>query len=62
LKSLFFSALSTVVEANDFPLHAPILFDIIQPGIPRLRRVLCEITGRDKDVSAITVQKSKESK
>ncbi|KAJ3262197.1 hypothetical protein HDU77_000417 [Chytriomyces hyalinus] len=39
--------------ATDFPMFAPVLFEIIQPGNPSLQQILCQVVGIDKDVSAV---------
>ncbi|KAJ3408961.1 hypothetical protein HDV05_004665, partial [Chytridiales sp. JEL 0842] len=50
--------LKEVTECSDFPINAPVLFDIIQPGSSNLQRILCQVTSINKDVSAVTVQKN----
>ncbi|KAJ3213593.1 hypothetical protein HDU67_002684 [Dinochytrium kinnereticum] len=49
--------LNTVTQLTDFPVFAPVLFDIIQPGTTNLQRVLCQVTSINKDISAVSVQK-----
>ncbi|KAI8848054.1 hypothetical protein BC829DRAFT_433513 [Chytridium lagenaria] len=49
--------LNSVTQYTDFPVFAPVLFDIIQPGTTNLQRVLCQVTSINKDISAVSVQK-----
>jgi hypothetical protein len=45
------------MEGDEFVPKAPILFDIIQPHLPKLRRILCIIEKMDGESSNIVVQK-----
>ncbi|KAJ3066566.1 hypothetical protein HDU98_010131 [Podochytrium sp. JEL0797] len=54
-------ALKTVPYTTDFPLYAPVLFDIIQPGSSTLQQILCQVVGIDRDVSAVSVQQDSNS-
>ncbi|KAJ3082396.1 hypothetical protein HDU99_002819 [Rhizoclosmatium hyalinum] len=50
-------SLKPVQCTTDFPLYAPVLFDIIQPGQSSLQQILCQVVGIDRDVSAVSVQR-----
>jgi hypothetical protein len=45
---------------HDFYLHAPVLFEIIQPKTNKLERILTRVVGINKDLSAISVEKHRE--
>ncbi|KAJ3299223.1 hypothetical protein HK104_009688 [Borealophlyctis nickersoniae] len=49
--------LRTQTAPTDFPVNAPVIFDIIQPGTTRLQRVLMRVTSLNKELSAVSVQK-----
>ncbi|RKO93893.1 hypothetical protein BDK51DRAFT_20030, partial [Blyttiomyces helicus] len=48
--------LRTASNPSDFPVNAPVIFDIIQPGSTILQRVQARVNGINKEVSAISVQ------
>ncbi|KAJ3017466.1 UNVERIFIED_CONTAM: hypothetical protein HDU68_011679 [Siphonaria sp. JEL0065] len=53
--------LRSVPFTTDFPIYAPVLFDIIQPGSSMLQQILCQVVGIDRDVSAVSVQRDANS-
>ncbi|KAI9336135.1 hypothetical protein BDR26DRAFT_920198 [Obelidium mucronatum] len=53
--------LKSVPYTTDFPMHSPVLFDIIQPGSSMLQQILCQVVGIDRDVSAVSVQSDSSS-
>ncbi|KAI8922123.1 hypothetical protein DFJ77DRAFT_425090, partial [Powellomyces hirtus] len=40
---------------TDFPINAPVLFDIIQPGATHLQRVMTRVTSINKEMAAVMV-------
>ncbi|KAJ3018743.1 hypothetical protein HKX48_002657 [Thoreauomyces humboldtii] len=42
---------------TDFPINAPVLFDIIQPGATHLQRVMTRVTSINKEMAAVSVQR-----
>ncbi|KAI9106297.1 hypothetical protein DFS34DRAFT_58191 [Phlyctochytrium arcticum] len=42
---------------TDFPINAPVLFDIIQPGTTNLQRVMTRVTSINKEMAAVSVQR-----
>ncbi|KAJ3321339.1 hypothetical protein HDV06_004443 [Boothiomyces sp. JEL0866] len=44
-------------QESDFPLGAPVIFDIIEPHRPKLRRILTVVESVDEESSNIVVQK-----
>ncbi|KAI8820517.1 uncharacterized protein EV422DRAFT_73879 [Fimicolochytrium jonesii] len=42
---------------TDFPINAPVLFDIIQPGSTHLQRVMTRVASINKEMAAVSVQR-----
>ncbi|KND03878.1 uncharacterized protein SPPG_08927 [Spizellomyces punctatus DAOM BR117] len=49
--------LRSMANPTDFPINAPVLFDIIQPGTTHLQRVMTRVTSINKEMAAVSVQR-----
>ncbi|KAI9003546.1 hypothetical protein BC832DRAFT_540384 [Gaertneriomyces semiglobifer] len=49
--------LRSAIIPTDFPINAPVIFDIIQPGSTRLQRVMTRVTSINREMAAVSVQR-----
>ncbi|KAJ3092272.1 hypothetical protein HK102_009083 [Quaeritorhiza haematococci] len=43
------------IAVTDFPVNAPVVFDILQPGVTRMQRVLTRVVGTSHDLSVMNM-------
>ena len=49
----YYNSLSQLTDDFDFPLHAPVVFDIVRPKIGNLQRILTRVTGISQELFPI---------
>ncbi|KAJ3397657.1 hypothetical protein HDU92_005399 [Lobulomyces angularis] len=49
--------LANATNPTDFPVNSPVVFDILQPGVSKLQRILTTVTGVNKDLASVSVER-----